>query len=284
MGISKLDTVKDKEGKRFRVADVHAVDGQIIAVLKGVHADGSPRRGGARQVRADVLEAEYTRIDLPPVTIRKIDDLSEEDKPVVKEPTPSEKAAQIEKEAVRELSKKDIEKAVEASTFGGKVEPDAAPTYSQQFHEAVHEAAGKMADENDQLREINNNLRIHIMEQNKEIRKLNKAIEDRATDNNIEILKAELLDMKKTISKMQQAHEAEVQDLKDQLSEAQALANAATKYKDEVVAERNQYSEALDDDSVTFEAILDMARVIRQSASAVHTMAARIEKETEGRI
>ena len=83
---------------------------------------------------------------------------------------------------------------------------------------------------------------------------------------------------------MKQSHEAEVQDLKDQLSEAQALANAATKYKDEVVAERNRYSEALDDDSITFEAILDMARVIRQSASAMHTMAARIEKETEGRI
>ena len=260
--------------------------GKIKVIVKrpGIHPDGSPRRGGARQVRADVLEAEYTRIDLPPVTIRKIDDLSEEDKPVVKEPTPSEKAAQIEKEAVRELSKKDIEKAVEASTFGGKVEPDVAPTYSQQFHEAVHEAAGKMADENDQLWEVNRNLRIHIMEQNKEIRKLNKAIEERTSGNDVEILKAEILDMKKTISKMQQAHEAEVQDLKDQLSEAQALANAATKYKDEVVAERNRYSEALDDDSITFEAILDMARAIRQSASAMHTMAARIEKETEGRI
>lgn len=122
MGISKLDTAKDKDGKRFRVTDVRSVDGQIIAVLKGIHADGSPRRGGARNVRADVLERDYTRVDLPPVTIKKIDDLSEEEKPVVKEPTPSEKAAQIEKEAVRELSRKDIEKAVEASTFGGKRE------------------------------------------------------------------------------------------------------------------------------------------------------------------
>ena len=122
MGISKLDTVKDKDGKRFRVAEVQTVDGQIIAVLKGIHPDGSPRRGGARNVRADVLERDYTRVDLPPVTIKKIDDLSEEEKPVVKEPTPSERASQIEKEAVRELSGKDIEKAVEASTFGGKRE------------------------------------------------------------------------------------------------------------------------------------------------------------------
>ena len=122
MGISKLDTVKDKDGKRFRVAEVQTVDGQIIAVLKGIHPDGSPRLGGARNVRADVLERDYTRVDLPPVTIKKIDDLSEEEKPVVKEPTPSERASQIEKEAVRELSGKDIEKAVEASTFGGKRE------------------------------------------------------------------------------------------------------------------------------------------------------------------
>lgn len=251
MGIGKLDTVKDKDGKRFRVAEVQTVDGQIIAVLKGIHADGSPRRGGARNVRADVLERDYTRIDLPPVTIRKIDDLSEEEKPVVKEPTPSEKAAQIEKEAVRELSKKDIEKAVEASTFGGKVEtPEASADDAAKYKKRVTD----------------------MMQMTYNLRK----------DN--EILKAEILDMKKTISKMQQAHEAEVLDLKDQLAEAQAMANAANKYKDEVVREKNQYSEALDDDSITFEAILDMARVIRQSASAMHTMAARIEKETEGRI
>lgn len=251
MGIGKLDTVKDKNGMRFRVVDIQTNDGQITAILKGIHSDNSPRWGAARKVRADVLERDYTRIDLPPVTIRKIDDLSEEDKPVVKEPTPSEKAAQIEKEAVRELSKKDIEKAVEASTFGGKVEtPEASADDAAKYKKRVTD----------------------MMQMTYNLRK----------DN--EILKAEILDMKKTISKMKQSHEAEVQDLKDQLMEAQAMANAANKYKDEVVAERNRYSEALDDDSVTFEAILDMARVIRQSASAMHTMAARIEKETEGRI
>lgn len=284
MGIGKLDTVKDKNGMRFRVVDIQTNDGQITAILKGIHSDNSPRRGAARKVRADVLERDYTRIDLPPVTIRKIDDLSEEDKPVVKEPTPCEKAAQIEKEAVRELSKKDIEKAVEASTFGGKVEPDAAPTYSQQFHEAVHEAAGKMADENDQLWEVNRNLRIHIMEQNKEIRKLNKAIEDRATDNDNEILKAEILDMKKTISKMQQAHEAEVQDLKDQLMEAQAMANAANKYKDEVLAQKNQYSSALDDDSVAFGEILELAETVQLMSKGMAKLAKQIAEKTEGRI
>lgn len=240
MGIGKLDTVKDKEGKRFRVADVHTVDGQIIAVLKGIHPDGSPRRGGARNVRADVLEAEYTRVDLPMVTIRKIDDLSEEDKPVVKEPTPSEKAAQIEKEAVRELSKKDIEKAVEASTFGGKVEtPETNALDIEQYKKRV----------------------TNLMQMAYDLRK------------DKEILKAEILDMKKTISKMQQSHEAEVADYKDRIMELEIL-----------VKKKNEYAAALDDDSESFEVILDMARVIKQSASAMHTMAARIEKETEGRI
>ena len=194
MGISKLDTVKDKEGKRFRVADVHTVDGQIIAVLKGIHPDGSPRRGGARQVRADVLEAEYTRVDLPPVTIRKIDDLSEEEKPVVKEPTPSEKAAQIEKEAVRELSKKDIEKAVEASTFGGPKKPDeTSDAYKHRMNREITEA---------------------VLEA--------KRREAENSSQDIEILKAEILDMKKTISKMQQAHQAEVEDLKDHVTRGHA--------------------------------------------------------------
>lgn len=251
MGIGKLDTVKDKNGMRFRVVDIQTNDGQITAILKGIHSDNSPRRGAARKVRADVLERDYTRIDLPPVTIRKIDDLSEEEKPVVKEPTPSEKAAQIEKEAVRELSKKDIEKAVEASTFGGKVEtPEASADDAAKYKKRVTD----------------------MMQMTYNLRK----------DN--EILKAEILDMKKTISKMQQAHEAEVLDLKDQLAEAQAMANAATKYKDEVVAERNRYSEALDDDSITFEEVLELAETMQLMSTGTAKLAKQIIEKMEGRI
>lgn len=251
MGISKLDTVKDKDGKRFRVEDVRSVDGQIIAVLKGIHADGSPRRGGARNVRADVLEAEYTRVDLPPVTIRKIDDLSEEEKPVVKEPTPSEKAAQIEKEAVRELSKKDIEKAVEASTFGGKVEtPEASADDAAKYKKRVTD----------------------MMQMTYNLRK----------DN--EILKAEILDMKKTISKMQQAHAAEVEDLKDQLMEAQAEANALKRYRDEILHDRTRYSAELDDNGVAFGEILHLAEVIQLVSTSAAKIAKEIIEKTEERI
>lgn len=256
MGIAKLDTVKDKNGMRFRVADILTTDGQIIAVLKGIHADGSPRRGGARNVRADVLERDYTRVDLPPVTVRKIDDLSEEDKPVVKEPTPSEKAAQIEKEAVRELSMKGIEKAVEASTFGGPKKPD-------ETNEAYK----------------------HRM--NREITEAVREAKRRETENSgqdIEILRAEILDLKKTISKIKQAHEAEVLDLKDQLMEAQAMANAANKYKDEVVEQKNQYSEALDDDSVTFEEVLELAETMQLMSTGTAKLAKQIIEKMEGRI
>lgn len=251
MGIGKLDTVKDKNGMRFRVVDIQTNDGQITAILKGIHSDNSPRRCAARKVRADVLERDYTRIDLPPVTIRKIDDLSEEDKPVVKEPTPSEKAAQIEKEAVRELSKKDIEKAVEAATFGGKVEtPETNAKDIEQYKKRV----------------------TTMMQMTYDLRK----------DN--EILKAEILDMKKTISKMKQSHEAEVLDLKDQLMEAEAAANAAKKYKDEVLAQKNQYSEALDDDSITFEEVLGLAETMQLMSTGTAKLAKQIIEKMEGRI
>ena len=254
MGISKLDTVKDKDGKRFRVTDVHSVDGQIIAVLKGIHADGSPRRGGARNVRANVLERDYTRVDLPPVTIKKIDDLSEEDKPVVKEPTPSEKAAQIEKEAVRELSKKDIEKAVEASTFGGPKKPT------------------------DDIIMVPDGTPYDIVEKLAEYRRYIKELE-----GDKEILKAEILDMKKTISKMQQAHEAEVLDLKDQLEEAQAEANALKRYRDEILQDRTRYSAELDDNGVAFGEILHLAEVVQLMSTGAAKIAKEIIEKTEVR-
>jgi len=258
MGISKLDTVKDKDGKRFRVAEVQTVDGQIVAVLKGIHPDGSPRRGGARNVRADVLERDYTRIDLPPVTIRKIDDLSEEEKPVVKEPTPSEKAAQIEKEAVRELSKKDIEKAVEAATFGGKVE---TPETN--------------AKDIDQYKKRVTNLMQMTYDLRKDIEILKAELKDRVREN---------IDLKKTISKMQQQHEAEVSDLQDRIMEAEAEANAAKKRKEEILKERTEYADALDNDSVAFDEILSLAETIQLVSTASSKLAKHIIAKTEGRI
>lgn len=255
MGISKLDTVKDKDGKRFRVADVHTVDGQIIAVLKGIHADGSPRRGGARNVRADVLERDYTRVDLPPVTIRKIDDLKEAKKQMVKEPTPSERASQIEKEAVRELSRKDIDKAVDASTFGGPKKPDETnDAYKHRMNREITEA---------------------VLEA--------KRREAENSGQDIEILRAEILDMKKTISKMRQSHAAEVEDLKDQLEEAQAEANALKRYRDEILQDRTRYSAELDDNGVAFGEILHLAEVVQLMSTGAAKIAKEIIEKTEVR-
>ena len=169
----------------------------------------------------------------------------------VKEPAPHVKAAQIEKEAVRELSKKDIEKAVEAATFGGKVETP----------ETNADDAAKYKKRVTDMMQMTYNLR---------------------KDN--EILKAEILDMKKTISKMKQSHEAEVLDLKDQLMEAEAAANAAKKYKDEVLAQKNQYSEALDDDSITFEEVLGLAETMQLMSTGTAKLAKQIIEKMEGRI
>lgn len=116
--------------------------------------------------------------------------------------------------------------------------------------------------------------------------------------SDIEILRAELKDarhdldsayweiedLRKTISKMKQAHEAEVQDLKDQLGEAKAETNAVWKRKDEILKERTQYADALDNDSVAFEAILDLAHIAQSVSQSLYTVSKRIEAETEGRI
>ena len=92
------------------------------------------------------------------------------------------------------------------------------------------------------------------------------------------------IDLKKTISKMQQQHEAEVADLKDRIMEAEAEANAAKKRKDEILKERTEYADALDDDSVAFEAILDLAHIAQSVSQSLYKVSKRIEAETEGRI
>ena len=69
-GIRQFDTVKDKNGDRFRVTEVR-IDGtcHILAVLQGITTDNRTRRGRARLVSVPELESEYTRIDLAPVEI-----------------------------------------------------------------------------------------------------------------------------------------------------------------------------------------------------------------------
>ena len=83
---------------------------------------------------------------------------------------------------------------------------------------------------------------------------------------------------------MQQQHEAEVADLKDRIMEAEAEANAAKKRKDEILKERTEYADALDNDSVAFEEILTLAEAIQWSAVTTKKLACMIQSKTEGRI
>lgn len=94
----------------------------------------------------------------------------------------------------------------------------------------------------------------------------------------------QITDLKKTISKMQQQHEAEVADLKDRIMEAEAEANAIRKRKDEILKERTEYADALDNDSVAFEEILGLAILMERGAKSMQEISKMIQSKTEGRI
>ena len=116
--------------------------------------------------------------------------------------------------------------------------------------------------------------------------------------SDIEILRAELKDarhdldsayreiedLRKTISKMKQHHEAEVQDLKDQLGEAKAAEAAAKKAHAHAVGEKNNYADALDNDSVAFEEILGLAIILERSAKSMQEMSKMLQDKTEGKV
>lgn len=97
-------------------------------------------------------------------------------------------------------------------------------------------------------------------------------------------LRGELADAKKTISKMKQQHEAEVADLKDRIMEAEAEANAIRESKEEVLRERLRYADDLDNDSIAFEEILQLAVLMERGAKSMHEVSKMIQAKTEGRV
>ena len=94
----------------------------------------------------------------------------------------------------------------------------------------------------------------------------------------------EIKDLHKTISKMQQHREAEVQDLKNQLGEAKAAEAAAKKAHAHAVGEKNNYADALDNDSVAFEEILGLAIILERSAKSMQEMSKMLQEKTEGKV
>lgn len=229
--VNLYDTYKaNKDGKRYRVTEVGNETVKLVKINNvgdRKHAGGRPRI----MTVADLFR-DFTKVNLPPVRVSKIEPQKPKQEEVEEVGTPSENAAEKQKQTVREIN---------------------------------HPEAHTLEDTFEEFRKKN--------------------------EEDIEILKAELkdrvrenIDLKKTISKMQQQHEAEIADLKDRLMEKEAEANAVRKSKDEILQEREQYSDALDDDSIAFEAILDLAHIAQTVSQSLYKVSKRIEAETEGRI
>lgn len=229
--VNLYDTYRaNKDGKRYRVTEV----GNETVKLAKLNEEGTRKHAGGRpriMTIADLFR-DFTKVNLPPVTVSKIEPQKPKQEEVEEVGTPSENAAEKQKQTVREIN---------------------------------HPEAHTLEDTFEEFRKKN--------------------------EEDIEILKAELkdrvrenIDLKKTISKMQQQHEAEVADLKDRIMEAEAEANAAKKRKDEILAERTQYADALDNDSVAFDEILSLAETIQLVSTASSKLAKHIIAKTEGRI
>ena len=229
--VNLYDTYRaNKDGKRYRVTEV----GNETVKLVKLNEDGSKKHAGGRpriMTVADLFR-DFTKVNLPPVTVSKIEPQKPKQEEVEEVGTPSENAAEKQKQTVREIN---------------------------------HPEAHTLEDTFEEFRKKN--------------------------EEDIEILKAELkdrvrenIDLKKTISKMQQQHEAEVADLKDRIMEAEAEANAAKKRKEEILKERIDYADALDNDSVAFEEILSLAETIQLVSTASSKLAKQIIEKTEGRI
>jgi hypothetical protein len=220
--VNLYDTYKaNKDGKRYRVTEV----GNETVKLVKLNEEGTRKHAGGRpriMTVADLFR-DFTKVNLPPVTVSKIEPQKPKQEEVEEVGTPSENAAQIEKETVREIT--------------------------------------KTAHTSEDLKKENEILKAEL--------------KDRVQEN---------IDLKKTISKMQQQHEAEVADLKDRIMEKEAEANAVKKRKEEILAERTQYADALDNDSVAFEEILRTAETIQLVTTAAVKMAKQIIDKTEGRI
>lgn len=174
----------------------------------------------------------------------KNDDLRDKKSENVKVPTPHEKAAEKLKQAAREL----------------------------------------FADMNvtEQMPDVTVPLPKSIRSRAEDMQILRAELEDARHDLNE--ADTEIVELRKTISKMKQQHEAEVQDLKDQLGEAKAAEAAAKKAHAHAVGEKNNYADALDNDSVAFEEILGLAILLERGAKSMHEVSRMIQAKTEGRV
>lgn len=244
--VNLYDTYKaNKDGKRYRVIEV----GNETVKLAKLNEEGTRKHAGGRpriMTIADLFR-DFTRVNLPPVTVSKIEPQKPKQEDVEEVGTPSENAAEKQKQTVREITKNGIKREPEED------QPTPLPESIQENLEIIQQ----------------------VKDAGQDIEILKAELKDRVREN---------IDLKKTISKMQQQHEAEVADLKDRIMEKEAEANAVKKRKDEILAERTQYADALDDDSVAFDEILRTAETIQLVTTAAAKMAKQIIDKIEGRI
>lgn len=202
----------------------------------------------------------------------------------VKEPAPHEKAAQIEKEAVRALSVDEVEEALTKSTYGAP-QIKKNDKYIKDLEDeilTVRAAWSALEGKYIKLELENEKLRETI----KELRAINEEWAGGKKED-IEVLKTECLDLKeenkkylreiddykKTISKMKYAHEEEIRALEDDLAESKILNKKA-----------GEYTSMLDADSDAFETILELAKIIHGLAKSAESVSLLIKDEVEGHI
>ena len=88
----------------------------------------------------------------------------------------------------------------------------------------------------------------------------------------LDAMENEVATLNKTISKMKQAHAAEVEELNDEIMELKILAK-----------KKNEYADALDEDSVAFGKIRSVAAAIAGMADSIQSLAYMVQDETDGR-
>ena len=244
--VNLYDTYRaNKDGKRYRVTEV----GNETVKLVKLNENGTRKHAGGRpriMTIADLFR-DFTKVNLPPVTVSKIEPQKPKQEEVEEVGTPSENAAEKQKQTVREITKKGIKREPEGN------QPTLLPESIQENLEIIQQ----------------------VKDAGQDIEILKAELKGRVREN---------IDLKKTISKMQQQHEAEVSDLQDRIMEAEAAVNAAKKYRDEILAERTRYVDTLDDNEETFKEILSLAETIQIVSTASAKLAKQIIAKTEGRI
>ena len=234
----------------------------------------------------------------------------------VKEPAPHVKAAQIEKEAVRALSVDEVEEALTKSTYGGEKKLEPLDEDDNIIKDIEAENNGLRRDnnnllieyfglkkENEKLRETIKKLREineewansdeqktinNLKDENRRLRDTSEQTNSnlRVRDQEVHELRAQVAelekvlvkvrqenkDLTKTISKMKYAHDEEVRALEDDLAEAKILGK-----------KKNEYADALDEDSIAFGKIRGVAAAIAGMADSIQSLAYMVQDETEGR-